>query len=94
MWNDDVRAEMLADMPLYKRIRRELLAEIYHNKISLFLNFRSITLNNWENLNCATGTFEPCADIAANDDADDDDHLDPTRSKEKKRKIPVRCSYH
>jgi hypothetical protein len=58
MWNVDVRAEMLADMPLYKRVRRELLDEIYDNDMSLFLNFRSITLKDWENLNCATGSFE------------------------------------
>jgi hypothetical protein len=46
MWNDDVQAEMLADMPLYKRVRQELLVEIHDPKISLFWNLRSITLSN------------------------------------------------
>jgi len=91
MWNVDVQAEMLADMPLYKRVRRELLDEIYDNDMPLFLNFRSITLKDWENLNCATGSFEPCADIAADDDYDDDDHW---ASRENKRKIPAPRSYH
>ena len=94
MSTDNVPAEMLADMPLYKRVRQELLAEIRDPKVSLFQNLRSLTSADWENLNCATGRFEPSADNDA-DDADDDGDLDHSRRrKKKKRKIPVCRSYH
>ncbi len=51
MLNDDVRVEMLADMPLYKRIRQELLAEIHDPEVSLFRNLCSLSFTDWENLN-------------------------------------------
>ncbi len=92
MSNDDVRAEMLADVPTYKRVRQELLAEIRDPEVSLFRNLCSLTFTDWENLNCATGTFEPSA-AAAN--AEDDENPDPARRRQKKkRKIHTRCSYH
>jgi hypothetical protein len=97
MSNDDVRAEMLADVPLYKRVRQELLAEIRDPEVSLFRNLRSLTSADWENFNCTTGTFELCADSAAADanDTEDDENPGPTRRrKKKKRKIHVRRTYH
>lgn len=69
-------------------MRREIRQELFSD-IEYFRNIRSLTLNEWESFNLATGQMEIIDDNNYDDDADND----PTPSK-KKRKIHAPRSYH
>jgi hypothetical protein len=67
-----VRTEMLADMPIRKRLKEEILEVMLDPEVILFCNLRKLTFSDLENLNFASSAIEPL-----------DNNPPPTKNKRK-----------